>query len=219
MDRGGEPVPHMIREKRSTWSLRAHVLAGATCVGVVLLAGCGGTSPSLQKTVASTATGTATTGHKSNTRAGVGAPGGLAFSKCMRSHGVSNFPDPSPGGGFEFQGSRSVIASPTFRAAQAKCLKLMPGGGPLSAGNPPSASTMARLVRIASCMRRHGVAGFPDPLSTPPPQSSVSPTKYRLITNYEGALLLFPATISIQSPAPSSRLRPRCGASFLGARH
>jgi hypothetical protein len=26
---------------------------------------------------------------------------GVRYSDCMRSHGVSNFPDPAPGGGFD----------------------------------------------------------------------------------------------------------------------
>jgi hypothetical protein len=76
-----------------------------------------------------------------------GGPGGpaspqerqqaLAFSQCMRSHGVPNFPDP------QFNGNRVGIrispgmgldpSSPTFQQAQQACQSKMPGGGPTSA--------------------------------------------------------------------------------------
>jgi hypothetical protein len=77
---------------------------------------------------------------------------------------------------------------------------------------------MARLLRIASCMRQHGASQFPDPLSTPPAQSSVNLSKYRLITNYEGAILLFPSTLDMQSPA-YEQAAAACGAGFLGGQH
>jgi hypothetical protein len=133
----------------------------------------------------------------------------------MRSSGVPNFPDPNPGGGFRFHRNASVRSSPAFRAAQAKCQRFIPGGGPLSPGAPPSARTMAELVRIASCMRRHGIAQFPDPLSTAPPQSSANLGKYQEITNYEGAILLFPATLNMRAPA-YEQAAATCGSGFLG---
>lgn len=134
----------------------------------------------------------------------------------MRANGVPGFPDPQPGGGgFDFHASAAVIASPAFQAAQAKCQKLMPGGGPLSPGSPPSAQTMRRLERIATCMRQHGVPQFPDPRTTPPP-GGVGLGEYRLISNYEGAIVLFPATIDMQSPA-YEQAAAICGAAFLGS--
>jgi len=62
----------------------------------------------------------------------------LKFSECMRSHGITNFPDPQVSGG----GSRISIRigskngssldpnSPTFQAAQKACSNFLPGGGP-----------------------------------------------------------------------------------------
>lgn len=91
-----------------------------------------------------------------------GPPGALAFAKCMRANGVTNFPDPQAGGGFEFK-SAGATSSPAFRTAQEECGKLMPRGGPLSPGPPPSAQTMSQLRRIAVCMREHGAPQFPDP--------------------------------------------------------
>jgi hypothetical protein len=47
----------------------------------------------------------------------------LTFAKCMRSHGVPDFPDPNKNGGFS--GTSSVNpSSPTFQNAQSVCQKL-----------------------------------------------------------------------------------------------
>jgi hypothetical protein len=57
----------------------------------------------------------------------------LAFSACMRAHGLKDFPDPS-GGGLRIQvhpGSDLAPNNPTFRKAQQACQKYAPfkGGG------------------------------------------------------------------------------------------
>jgi hypothetical protein len=135
----------------------------------------------------------------------------------MRANGVPNFPDPKPGGGFQFQASPGSISSPAFKGAQAKCAKFMPGGGdggPLSPGPPASAKTMALLRKIAVCMRAHGVAQFPDPRPSVLPGFKLSPGQYREITNYMGAILLYPVTIDPQSPA-YEHATAACGAGFL----
>ncbi|HEY2651605.1 MAG TPA: hypothetical protein VGI50_06775 [Solirubrobacteraceae bacterium] len=228
-----------IRRQRLTRVYRARVFVLAAFLSGVLVAGCGGSShnptaattgrattsassaSSASSTGAATSTGSsAATGGGAPTSRSTGAsgghPGALAFAKCMRANGVSGFPDPNPGGGFAFHASGSVRSSPAFKAAQAKCQTLLPSGGPLSPGPPPSAQTMAQLLRIAACMRQHGVPQFPDPRTTPPPQSGRSLlSKYRLITNYKGAILLFPATIDMQSPA-YQQAQTTCGAAFLG---
>jgi len=61
----------------------------------------------------------------------------LAFSACMRSHGVPNFPDPtfSPDGGTTMKVGPGMgnPNSPQFRKAQQACQKIAPGamfGGP-----------------------------------------------------------------------------------------
>jgi hypothetical protein len=63
----------------------------------------------------------------------------LAFSACMRSHGVTGFPDPEvrPGGGMlqKFDPASGVDpSSPTFQAAQATCQKQQPDGPKMQAG-------------------------------------------------------------------------------------
>jgi hypothetical protein len=119
-------------------------LALVVLVGVtVIAAGCGGGSG---LTVASIS-GSSTSGrHSSPSRVGGGAVrfvGGepspaqragaqvtqLKFSRCMRSHGVPNFPDPPPasGGGFGLIfGSGGIDpAAPLFREAQRSCISTL----------------------------------------------------------------------------------------------
>jgi hypothetical protein len=134
----------------------------------------------------------------------------------MRSNGVPNFPDPSPGGGLAFPVTGQNIASPAFRSAQAKCNKLLPNGGPPGPGSTthPSAQTLAKLVRIAECMRQHGISQFPDPRTSVP----ANPVGYQEITDFDGVILLFPTTLNLQSPAYRQDLTA-CGAPPLGLHH
>ena len=92
----------------------------------------------------------------------------LAYSKCMRSHGVPDFPDPkisSNGGGTSVSqgvGTRGDLnpGNPAFKAASRACKSLSPG-----AANPPaqSAQELAADVKFAACMRSRGYPSFPDP--------------------------------------------------------
>jgi hypothetical protein len=91
----------------------------------------------------------------------------LAYARCMRSHHVSDFPDPTPipGGGVGFQisagpGSDLNHDNPKFEAADQACRSLLPGGEQPPA---PPPQTLAAEVRWANCMRSHGLPGFPDP--------------------------------------------------------
>ena len=180
--------------------------AGGALAAAATIAACGSNSPAGSS--APTGSGPSTGSGSSSTSST------LAFAKCMRANGVPNFPDPSPGGGFEFHASAGIISSPVFRAGQAKCGRFLPGGGPLSPGPPPSAETMAQLRRIAVCMRQHGVPQFPDPMTSVPRGCTPNPGEYREITNYQGAILLYPATIDPQSPA-YEQAATACGAGFL----
>jgi hypothetical protein len=119
----------------------------------VLAAGCGGSKPP----------GAAGDGGSSTVLAKFDA-----YARCMRGHGVPDFPDPStsPGGGVSFQidggpGSDLNHNNPNFMAADKACRALLPGGGQAPA--PPSAQRIAAEVTWARCMRLHGLPGFPDP--------------------------------------------------------
>jgi hypothetical protein len=119
----------------------------------------------------------------------------------MRANGVPNFPDPAPGGGFVFPAHSGLNPStPVFRAAQAKCLKLMPGGGPPGPGTQthPSPQALAQMLTVAQCMRRHGIYDFPEPRTSVPRHPF--PGGAGVISDIDGVILVFPATINEQSP-------------------
>lgn len=124
----------------------------------------------------------------------------LEFAKCMRSHGVSNFPDPpTGGGGFRIQigpGTGINPRSPAFQSAQTSCKHLLPGGGPSS--GPPSAQAHAQLLQISECMRRHGISSFPDPRTGSPPSD---PSGYSAVIGRGGYFLAIPSSIDMNSPA------------------
>jgi hypothetical protein len=217
------PILHRTKVNRRR---RPLACAGSAVLAVAVLAGCGtashgpttatkatNVSASRSTSARTTATRTHATG---TTTAGSGsvAVGALAYSRCMRAHGVTNFPDPSPGGGFAFKTNSSVVTSPAFQSAQAKCQNLM-GGAPGFRTNP-SKQTMTKLLRIATCMRAHGVHQFPDPLYTRP--THLTPGQYQEITDFDGATLLFPASMNLQAPAYRQALTA-CGAPPLGLPH
>jgi hypothetical protein len=126
----------------------------------------------------------------------------------MRANGVPNFPDPSPGGGAVFDAAGINPSAPAVQEATAKCQLLLPRkdfhtGGPLPAPGGkthPSPQTLAKLLNIANCMRRHGVPNYPDP-RTSLPLNPFGPGGTGVITDYDGAILLFPATLNQHAPA------------------
>jgi hypothetical protein len=90
---------------------------------------------------------------------------GVKYSDCMRSHGVLNFPDPAPGGGFPLRTSGIDQQSPAFLSAQHACASQQPRG--TSQPPPISAAQQAGMVANARCIREHGVPNFPDPTFGP----------------------------------------------------
>jgi hypothetical protein len=134
----------------------------------------------------------------------------------MRASGVPNFPDPQPGGGFRIP-SVDNPAARAFQTARARCWKLLPGGGPPGPGSTthPSPQTLAKLLRISRCMRQHGVAEFPDPRTSGP---SLAGSGIGVVTDFDGAILLFPRTLNLEAPA-YRRALAACGAPPLGLPH
>jgi hypothetical protein len=191
------------------------LLAAAALASGALVAGCGGGSSSHR---VATVNGT-TTSRSSTATGGDAASSGshapddlqsqeLAYSKCMRASGVPSFPDPKPGGGWDV---RIDPASPLYKAANAKCQRLLPNGG---AGPTYSAPVGVQLLNIAKCMRRHGIPDFPDPERAPSSSLPRPKPGYDRITDYRGWLLSFPATINMQSPA-YTHAAAICRAQFL----
>ncbi|HEY3191370.1 MAG TPA: hypothetical protein VGJ61_01200 [Solirubrobacterales bacterium] len=84
----------------------------------------------------------------------------LAYAQCMRDHGISDFPDPEPGGGIAIQAGGDLDPdSPQFKAADDACKSLLPP--------PPSPEQQQQeyqqMLAYAKCMREHGFPDFPDP--------------------------------------------------------
>jgi hypothetical protein len=92
----------------------------------------------------------------------------IAFSHCMRTHGVPEFPEPSEGHVLirrsDHNGHATGIdpQSAQFQTASKACAKLSPKGG-----KPPSPAEQAKFqekaLQFSQCMRTHGVPSFPDP--------------------------------------------------------
>jgi hypothetical protein len=85
---------------------------------------------------------------------------GVKFSSCMRDHRVPSFPDPESSAGIQIPVALAENPSPAFTSAMQACRYLM-----RAEGSPPvaSASQKAAAVKLAQCMREHGVPNYPDP--------------------------------------------------------
>lgn len=171
----------------------------------LLIGGCGGSSSPtvahLSTAKASSEVSSAGSGPSPESSPNSLGLAALDYTKCMRTNGVPNFPEPKPGGGFMFHAGAGLDpSSPAFSAAQAKCRKLMPGGGPPTSTNP-SPQTLARFLKIAQCMRRHGVPDFPDPrTSVPSNPLSLLGSGGGVISDIEEVIFVFPAAIDQSSP-------------------
>ena len=120
----------------------------------LLATGCGGGgSPGVAAVTSSRAAATTTQG------------GLVAFSHCMRSNGVPNFPDPQRIGGRGLKLTIQQLAgsNPRFQAAQRACSHLLPRGGGSQESDQQTRTQLADELSFARCMRSHGVPRFPDP--------------------------------------------------------
>lgn len=131
-------------------SRRRRPLVLTTLVAVSLLAaGCGAGSPQVA-TVASTTTGSTPT-----TQTGASP---IVFAHCMRSNGLSNWPDagkPTP--------QQLGVSLSQFDAALSACRHLLPNGGVEQQTAQQRQTQLADELSFARCMRSNGVTRFPDP--------------------------------------------------------
>jgi len=141
----------------------AFVLAAAA--GLALLTACSGAG----STSLSAAGGTPSASGTSS--AGTGAAGEstayvtnkLGLARCLRTHGVPNYPDPDASGN-EPAGPKQLIATPQGQAAVGACSYWTSRiHGDNAADNQ---ATLAEYVRFAQCMRAHGLPNFPDPVNS-----------------------------------------------------
>jgi hypothetical protein len=140
----------------------------AALLGVAFLAAACSSGPSTPG-VQGAGAGTPTTGAST---ANQGAPtltpaqraAELAYSKCMQSHGIHDFPDPNAQGQLLIQagpGSDLNPNNPQFSNAQKACQSKQP---------KPTAAQQAQAaqnaLRVSRCMRAHGIKDYPDPTTS-----------------------------------------------------
>lgn len=125
--------------------------SGSTSPGVAGAGSAGATSPSGGATKASA----------------------LAYSQCMRGHGIKDFPDPGSNGEIALDangpGSDLDPNNSQYKAANTACKSLLP---PQQA--KPAGLKEANL-KYAKCMRGQGISDFPDPKADGTLQIQVEP--------------------------------------------
>jgi hypothetical protein len=88
----------------------------------------------------------------------------LTYSRCMRSHGVPDFPilKQGPGGTLVHPLSppAGMLTAPGYDAAFRACLKVAVTGGHRAARYRAMA---LKGLKQAECMRAHGITGYPSP--------------------------------------------------------
>jgi hypothetical protein len=155
----------VMRRPRRAWPPAARTTAAiiAAAALALLAAACSG-SPS-------------STGPGGSPNAG-GSPNSqsaVAYSHCMRSHGVPNFPDPSSSGGIPKETAQQLgVSSSQLQAAQNTCQHLLPNTGNIDDNPAALHQWWSQMLHFARCMHSHGVPNWPDP--SPYPQDPVRPT-------------------------------------------
>ena len=132
---------------------RARTLRSGTALAAIALLTACGASPS-----STSSGGSAQPGGSANSQL-------LAFSRCMRSTGVPDFPDPLPGQvAAKFPNAQDLgVSASLYQTAQSACQHLLPNGG----NAPNQAQVQQELSGMRSfsqCMRSHGAPNWPDPM-------------------------------------------------------
>jgi hypothetical protein len=136
-------------------------LAAIIATAVLAMAGCSsGGSPS------------------SSAGGSMSSPSAVAYSACMRSHGVPNFPDPASGGQIPKADLQQLgVSTSEYQAAQQACQHLIPATGSTAEQQQETQCAMADncsqavvqkwmsgLRTLAHCLRSHGEPNWPDPI-------------------------------------------------------
>ncbi len=138
---------------RRPWPRRARVAAVITVMAAaaLLAAACGG-SPS-----STGSGGSPTAGGSANSSSAV------AYSRCVRSHGVPDFPDPDSNGQIPKEAAVPAlreVSDSRAKAATNACANLNPAG---QESPTLTAQEQHDYLKAAACMRSHGITNFPDP--------------------------------------------------------
>jgi hypothetical protein len=139
---------------------RRPLAAVALIAMVVLISACGST--------AQTGTGSGSSGGGGDSTA-TAHEKGVKFAECMRSNGVSEFPDPGASGKLTIDaianGSSLDTSTPAFKQAISACKDLEPAG---FMGSKRSSQQQDAALKFAQCVRENGVKDFPDPIPNGP---------------------------------------------------
>jgi hypothetical protein len=167
-DSHGRPRRSPPGQGRAPWhggrARKAGLLVAAVVSVALMAAGC-------------SSNGSGTLGGSGSSSGGSPYQKALAFSQCVRSHGVPSFPDPNSQGNFVLNGINTN--STLFETAKADCKSLLPSGS-----GKPSGSLLQKaighLLKYSQCMRAHGLPNFPDPVSNSkgvsfPPMTGINP--------------------------------------------
>jgi hypothetical protein len=132
------------------WQRRSRVRLAVTASAAFLVAACGGS-------------------HTASPLSDQRLQQAVAYSQCMRSNGIADFPDPIESSGrvgFSIvtggNGTGAVdVSSPQYQSASTVCEKKT-GWGQVS----PAAlqQFLVGAVSYAECMRSHGITNYPDPI-------------------------------------------------------
>jgi hypothetical protein len=138
---------------RITRPVHAGTIAGVLAGIALLVTACGGNSSTVTRSASNSIPDT--------------QANALAYSQCMQSHGDPNFPNPKqgPGGAWLYPmtpQTQQYVSGPAFDTAQRACRKVQPNQGITPAQRR---AALDQLLKLARCMRAHGVTGFPDPTS------------------------------------------------------
>jgi hypothetical protein len=152
--------------RRVTPRLRPALAAAVALIAAgLLVTACGGGAGSPGVAGA----GSSSTSAAKPSSGGSSKGGALAYSRCMRSHGVPDFPDPNSNGQIQLEagpGSDLLPDSARFKSAQQACKSLTPVLAPAQ-----QRQQLAAALKFARCMRAHGVPKFPDPTPQTGPQT------------------------------------------------
>ena len=142
---------------RPPWPRRAQAAGVITVMAAaaLLAAACGG-SPS-----------SASSGGSPNAGGSANSSSAVAYSRCVRSHGVPNFPDPQGTAGIPKEAvvrALREVSDSRAKAATNACANLNPNNAPVSPAQ--QRQQLTDDLKFAQCMRSHGLPNFPDPTSS-----------------------------------------------------
>jgi len=173
-----------------------------TAIGLSLvLAACSKPSPNGVAQLGSTTTTQATS---STSSAGSQVTEALAFARCMRSNGVTNFPDPDAKGDFNKVAMNQLATSNShYQTASNSCAHLFPDMSDKS----PSQLLLQEIsndeAKFVRCMRTHGVPKWPNPvlqqgrLIFDSQAVGINPNSPRIAAKMQACDYVFPAAVGV----------------------